>query len=121
MPKEVELAPALNDGFDQPQVVSDVQFVFSANVSDLMPPFEAIPDEFKGGNNEWNVFVREWGFGGWPSRGLYSREDVDSEKAFRHLQTILSSFEPKYEHKEAAVSWLASRWFAAVVEKKDES
>jgi hypothetical protein len=36
---------------------------------------------------------------------------VDGELAIRHLQVIQASFEPKHEHKEAAVAYLASLWF----------
>jgi len=38
-------------------------------------------------------------------------EGVDGGLAIRHLQVIQASFEPKHEHKEAAVAYLASPWF----------
>lgn len=116
---EVHVHPALGDGFDQPQEISAVKQAFPADLGDLIPKWEVIPDEFKpgtGGHTEWNKFISDWFFTGWPERGLFSRADVDPEKATIHLATILRSFEPKHEHKEAAVAWLTSRWFAAVGE-----
>lgn len=113
----VELPDPLGDGFDQPLVIDDVLYAFPGHVERLMPLWETIPAPFREPNShtEWNQFVSDWFFLGWPEdRYLYSRPDVDSNAAFRHLHTILRSFEPKHEYKEAAVAWLMSRWFAAI-------
>jgi len=112
-----EAPPPLNDGYDQPLVVDDVLYAFPGHLDKLLPPWDSIPEEFRNmnGRTEWNVFVRDWFFKGWPEdRYLYQRPDVDGEAAFRHLHTIMRSFEPKHEHKEAAVAWLMSRWYAAI-------
>lgn len=117
MTEHVEVAPPLNDGYDQPMVVDDVLYAFPGHLDRLLPKWEDIPEEFRNMNlrTEWNKFVRDWFFKGWPTdRNLYSRDDVDSEAAFRHLHTIMRSFEPKHEHKEAGVAWLMSRWFLAI-------
>lgn len=45
---------------------------------------------------------------------------VLTDKAFRHLAACQGSFEPKHEHKQAAVAWLASLWFGEVIWKSDE-
>lgn len=114
---DVVLSEPLGDGFDQPQAVSDVLHAFPANLGGLMPPWESIPEQFRSLNSrtEWNRFVSSWFFTGWPTgRLLYARPDVDPEAAFRHLETIMRSFEPKHEHKEAAVAWLMSRWYADI-------
>ena len=114
---EAELSAPLNDGFDQPQVVSDVLHAFPADVSALMPKLDAIPEEFQSMNDHtvWNKFVSAWFFTGWPQdQYIYTRPDVDAEVAFRHLETIMRSFQPKHEHKQAAVAWLMSRWYAAI-------
>ncbi len=118
----VELPPPLNDGFDQPQEISAVQQAFPGSVvGTLMPPMSAVPDEFKRNRaNDWSKFVSDWFFHGNPfdKWTVYMRDDVDGQIAFTHLRTLLSSFEPKHEHKEAAVAWLASRWFAAIRPKE---
>lgn len=107
-------APKLNDGFDQPQEVNDIALAFGGDMKTLLPSYATIPDEFKRDRNEWVEFQRTWFFRGVKKSALTARPDVDSEKAFRHLSAIQGSWEPKHEHKEAAVAWLASRWFAAV-------
>lgn len=115
---EVNLPDPLNDGYDQPMVVPDAMYAFPASLGQLLPPWDSIPQEFRDNQTEWNRFVSTWFFKGWPEdRDLYQRPDVDAEIAFRHLHTIMRSFEPKHEHKEAAVAWLMSRWFGAIKEK----
>lgn len=112
----------LNDGFDQPHEVSDVLMAFPAMISDLMPKWDSIPKEFRNMNGltPWNQFVSDWFFTGWPAdRGLIPLEGVDPDKAFRHLYVVMRSFEPKHEHKEAAVAWLMSRWFKEIVEVEE--
>lgn len=115
----------LNDGFDQPQDIPAAQRAFAANVvATLMPPYSSIPAEFRNMNNhtEWNKFVGHWFFSGNPFEkwNVGVREGVDPDKALTHLQTILRSWEPKHEHKEAAVAWLASRWYDGI-ELKEEA
>jgi len=100
----------LNDGYDQPHEVSDITLAFPANLGDLLPSMEIIPEEFTR-DNKWVEFQRQWFFYGWPKGGLVKNPDVDSELAYRHLRAIQESYEPKHEHKMAAVAWLASRWF----------
>jgi len=36
------------------KAVSDVQLAFPANVDDYLPPWDTIPEEFKGHGNKWN-------------------------------------------------------------------
>ncbi len=117
---QVELSAPLGDGYDQPMVIDDILFVFPGHIDKLLPQYDDIPEEFRRNRGtEWNVFVRDWFFAGWPEdRLLYTRPDVDAEAAFRHLYTIMRSFEPKHEHKEAGVAWLMSRWYAAIRPKE---
>lgn len=115
---DVVLSEPLGDGFDQPQVVSGVLHAFPAQLGGLIPKQDLIPEDFERGRTKWNKFVTDWFFTGWPEdRFLYARPDVDAEVAFVHLDTIMRSFEPKHEHKEAAVAWLMSRWYADIQPK----
>ncbi len=109
----------LGDGYDQPHEVTDAQVVFPADLGDLLPPWESIPENFRKhyGDDEsrpWREFQSKWFFSGFDRSAITPRSDVDMDKALRHLKVIQGSFEPKHEHKEAAVAWLASRWFEAV-------
>jgi hypothetical protein len=107
------------DGYDQPHEVEDLQVVFPADLGDLLPPWGVIPQNFRRhyGDVEsqpWKKFQARWFYSGAKLSDLVPRDDVDPAKAIRHLKVIQGSFEPKHEHKEAAVAWLLSRWFKAV-------
>lgn len=95
--------------FEQPTQVDDVDLAFHASVSHLMPKYEDIPQEFKRGPNKYIVFQREWFYTGLKVMPK-AKEGIDIDMAMRHLATIQGSFEPKHEHKEAAVAFLASLW-----------
>lgn len=111
------MAP-IGDGFDHPQDVSDVKIAFSGDVSGLMPALSSIPDDYPD-RLEWQKFQSSWFFDGIPDdMAFVPVEGVDARKAFRHLKTIQGSFQPTHEHKEAAVAWLASRWFQRVFSAK---
>lgn len=81
------------------------------NLKAIMPAMEAIPDEFKRRNTEWNKLVSAWFFCGLKSLELTPKEGVDQSKALLHVKAIMVSFEPKHEHKEAACAYLLSQWF----------
>lgn len=104
--------------FDQPKDVSSIDLAFG-NVDGLMPAWYDIPEEFRQGQigNKWIRFQRQWFFDGLDSKRVIEKPGVDKTKALRHLMAIQSSFEPKHEHKQAAVAWLASKWFADWEEK----
>lgn len=38
------------------------------------------------------------------------KKNIDPEKTVRHIQTILSSFQPKHEHKIAGCAYLRSQF-----------
>ena len=95
------------------QEIDDATMAFPANVEHLMPKWQDIPGGFKNGNmrTEWNQLVSAWFFRGLSSLKLVPMDGVDTSKAMRHLSAIMRSYEPKHEHKEAAVAYLMSLWF----------
>lgn len=95
----------------QPQDVSDVEIAFPASVRHLMPDYADIPKAFKDHHNPYVKTVSNWFFNGLPKGTITPKAGVDGSKALRHLKCILGSFEPKHEHKEAAVAYLMSLWF----------
>jgi hypothetical protein len=99
-----------NDDFAQPRHIVDNIVAFGVDVRDLLPRYDDIPEEFRNGNTKWNAFQSDWFFSGITKTGLIAKDGIDLNAALRHLQAINSSFEPKHEHKEAAVAYLASRW-----------
>jgi hypothetical protein len=94
----------------KPIKCSDLDVAFPASVADVMPAYDAIPVEFKRGSNPWAQLTSEWFYGGL-NGDFVTKEGIDKSDALRHLKRIMGSFEPKHEHKFAAVAYLMSEWF----------
>lgn len=90
-----------------PEEVTRVEMAFPASVRRLMPDPETIPEI----PHRWVEFQRAWFFGGLEDLKLKPAPGIDLDAALRHLHCIQGSYEPKHEHKEAAVAYLASIWF----------
>lgn len=101
--------------YSKPHPVSDVQQAFPANLGTLLPAWSEIPEEFRRDRTPWNDFASR-AFFGFKQRYKIStpRDGVDIQAAYRHIRTLLGSYEPKHEHKEAAVAWLLSLWFETI-------
>lgn len=98
--------------FTKPHKIDDATLAFPASVRSLMPAMDGIPDEFcdLNGRTKWNVLTSKWFFTG--LRGKFvPKPGINLNDAMRHLSAIMGSYEPKHEHKEAAVSYLMSLWF----------
>lgn len=98
----------------QPTIVSESQIAFPTEALKLMPPYNEIPDEFTRGRGTWVEFQQDWFYKGLRGATFMPRGGIDKKTALRHLQYIQGSFDPKHEHKEAAVAYLASLWFESV-------
>lgn len=108
---------ATTDQWAAPQPVDDVLLAFPASVSHLMPPREECESALEAMDDRgrrWIEFQQRWFHEGLdPSTSFEMRDGINPATALRHLAAIQGSFEPKHEHKEAAVAYLASRWFLA--------
>lgn len=83
--------------------------VFPGDVMHLMPAPEDIPKDLP---QHWLQFQRDWFFHGLSEGAeFYPQEGIDAKVAFEHLSCIQKSYQPKHEHKQAAVAYLASLWF----------
>lgn len=89
-----------------PKDVDDVTMHFGG-IKGLMPPRESVPDRFTWGDRLFN----DWFYRGLKSIELTPKDGIDRDKAVRHIRTIMGSFEPKHEHKEAACAYLFELWF----------
>jgi hypothetical protein len=98
----------------KPQDISDATAVFPARVSHLMPAYGHVPDEFKRGGNPWVELTSRWFYSGLKGATFTPKDGIDKAKALRHLSAVIGSYEPKHEHKEAAVAYLLSLWFVRV-------
>lgn len=82
-------------------------------IDGLLPAMRDIPKEFKQhSGTPWNRWQAEWFYRGL-ERYPVPKDGVDLKRAMAHLKCIQGSFEPKHEHKEAGVAYLASLWFSS--------
>ena len=93
-----------------PKDVSDLDIAFGA-IKGLMPPMASIPEEFHHSRSWGNKLFSDWFYAGLKSLELTPKAGIDKQKALRHIRAIMGSFEPKHEHKEAAVAFLFDHWF----------
>jgi hypothetical protein len=87
--------------------------IFPAGISHLLPPAEKIPEDFCDRNitSKWAKLFGDMFFVGVHDLRITPKEGIDSTTALRHIRTIMGSFEPKHEYKEAACIFLFSEWF----------
>ena len=94
--------------------VSGLDVVFGSDALSWMPAWEDIPDEYRNMNalTEQNKIVQQWFFRGLnPKVKFVPNPGVDKEKALAAIKATLGSYEPKHEHKEAAVAYMLASWF----------
>jgi hypothetical protein len=102
-----------------PVEIDDATEAFPAGIARLLPPAEAIPEQFgRHLGTKWNRFVGEQFFAGVKDIKATPREGIDPAKAWRHYSAIVGSWEPKHEYKEAAAAYLLSVWFEDIDWKK---
>jgi len=104
--------------WDKPKDVETVDIAFGPrNIDDLLPTFEEIPDEFhRGSRNKWNNIFSQWFFSGLSGDTKFvMKDDIDYDKAIRHIRSVMTSWAPKHERKEAEVSYLMSLWFEDII------
>lgn len=97
-----------------PQDVTALEIAFGGAglLEKLLPPMDAIPEEFRRHRSSWVDWQSDWFFNGL-KRYPIPKPGIDVDKAMGHLSAIQSSWEPKHEHKKAGVAYLASLWFAS--------
>lgn len=108
--------------WDTPCPVSDIDLAMGCNLVNLLPPYDNIPKEFKNQSHPWCKWQAKWFYEGLTRNQIpKSKEGIDKNRAIRHLRTIQESWEPKHEHKEAGVAYLASLWFECPSETKEKT
>ena len=108
--KKPTAAMSLDAKWSTPTPVDDVTLAFPANiVATLMPAMRDIPRDYPNAD-KWQTLTSHWFFQGLKGT-LVPKEGIDLTTAMRHIKAVLGSYEPKHEHKEAAVAYLMSRWF----------
>jgi len=101
----------------KPQVIDKLTEIFPAQLGDLIPKYEDIPEEYihsYGGSDHMKKMRRLFGdcfYYGLTELNLIPQEEIDKDIAWRHVRCVMASFEPKHEHKEAACVYMLSEWF----------
>jgi len=93
------------------QEVGFAEIAFGSRAMELMPKYDEIPKEYKHGDTLWNKLFNDWFFLGVKNLEIKPKQDVDKNKALKHIKAIMGSFEPPHGHKEAGVAFLMSEWF----------
>lgn len=78
----------------------------------ILPPMSEIPSEFKTQYHPWVKWQQDWFFSGL-KRYPVPRDGIDRKQAMANLAVVQGSWEPKHEHKQAGVAYLASLWFTS--------
>lgn len=75
-----------------------------------LPKWEDIPEEFRDfRGNKCTIMASDWFFGQLKELPKV-KPGLDETQVYAALRSILVSFEPKHEHKEAGVGYLISQW-----------
>lgn len=90
--------------------VSDLEIAFPADVMKFMPAMKDIPEEYPNAE-KWDKLFSTWFYFGIKNATFTPKAGVDQVKALRAIKAIMGSFQPKHEHKTAAVAYLMSEWF----------
>lgn len=96
----------------KPIPVTKADVAFGGKAMEILPAYQSIPDEFKRGSNSWVQWQSEWFYSGL-KRMPAPKPGIDLQLAMANLACVQGSFEPKHEHKQAGVAYLASLWFEA--------
>jgi len=99
--------------FSKPHT-KDMVMAQASNVLALMPAYNEIPSEFNSHSNLWHKATDKWFFEGIDKRAFTVKDGINANDAFHHLYMIISSYQPKHEHKTAGIAYLMSMWFSDV-------
>jgi hypothetical protein len=93
--------------------ITESERAFGCNIDRLYPDYSLIPEEFKRfhSQNKWNKLFSDWFFCGLNNLQLTPKAGIDKAQALRHIRTIMGSFEPGHNEKEAMCAFLFSEWF----------
>lgn len=102
-----------------PQLLSDLDMAFGG-IDGIMPAMSDIPEEYPN-SSKWRSSFSHFFYLGARDLEFFPKEGIDPKLAWRHVRTIMGSFMPKHEHKEAACSYLMSLWFDDITYTKGKS
>jgi len=98
---------------------SDLDMAFGGKAMEILPPYDAIPAEFKKlQGNKWIEFVSDMFFHGGTFHAT-PKPGIDESKVWRMFKACIGSFEPQHEHKIAGLAFMLSEFFEDITWAKD--
>jgi len=95
--------------------VKDVDIAFGGG-HQFMPTMKEIPVNIKI-DVKWENLFNKWFFEGVKDVHFFPKKGVDLNKALRAIASVIGSYAPSHQHKEAAVTYWMSEWFEDWKEK----
>lgn len=92
-----------------PQPVSDLDMAFGG-IDGIMPAMSDIPEDYPD-SHKWQRMFSDFFYLGASNLVFSPKDGIDAGLAWRHVRTIMGSWESKHQHKEAACAYLLSLWF----------
>lgn len=99
----------MTDAEFAPVPVTGLDIAFGGDMKKLMPKRSDV--EAAKVDQKWTTFFSALFYRGIKVTKLSPKEGIDGPTAFAHIRAIAGSFEPKHDHKEKAIAYLASIWF----------
>jgi hypothetical protein len=95
--------------------VTDADVAFPARVEHLMPEYNELVDKRKDPEHQrLEKIAQLLFFKGGKTDHWVAKEGIDKHDAVRQIFCVLGSFQPKHEHKIAAVAFLLGEWFIGI-------
>ena len=112
------------EGFARPKPVTDEEVMFGGRLETLLPPYEALPVEFRDEQDAYSAVVWQWYFRGIRTDYLRPRRGIDGKAAWRQLRAVMACWDPArpqptHAHKTAGIAYLMSLWFEPPAELSD--
>ena len=103
--------PDLMEQWRTPRPVSDVDFAFPATViGRYIPDWGQLPKPFQQFTSGYEKLAYHACFHSVELRPEALIERIEADMASRQLSAVARSFEPRHEHKQAALAFLLSLW-----------
>lgn len=107
---------SLSEKFAHPKKdITNLDLAFGpGNIAEFLPPHSEIGKEFSSTGNKANQFISGWfckGIDEQTMKNMVAKQGIDKVLAMAHIKVILTSFEPKHEHKISGCAYLLDAWF----------
>lgn len=93
-----------------PIKTNKLEMVFG-EIKGRLPKWSEIPEQYKRSSHPCCAEISRIFFKGGNISHWKERDGINRVEAINHIKSILTSWEPKHEHKEAGCAYLLDLWF----------